>query len=64
MYGIEGKVFVSDEPGPIDRPGWFPGGDELEQWAAVEADPRAHGMTRFELGKLDPRLLMQALRPY
>lgn len=64
MYGIEAKAFVRDEPGPIDRPAWFPGGEELEQWAAVEADPRAHGMTRFELGKLDPRLLMQALRPY
>jgi predicted TIM-barrel fold metal-dependent hydrolase len=64
MYGIEGKVFVSDEPGPIERPAWFPGGAELEQWAAVESDPRAHGMTHFDLSKLDPRLLMQALRPY
>ncbi len=64
MYGIEGKLHTTEEPGPIERPAWFPGGEELEQWAAVEADPRAHGMTRFELSKLDPRLLMQALRPY
>jgi hypothetical protein len=64
MYGIEGKLAVTEEPAPLDRPSWFPGGDDLEQWAAVEADPRAHGMTRFELSKLDPRLLMQALRPY
>jgi hypothetical protein len=64
MYGIEGKMFVTDEPGPIERPAWFPGGTELEEWAAVEADPRAHGLTHFDLSKLDPRLLMQALRPY
>jgi len=64
MYGIEGKLFVDAEPPPLERPAWFPGGEELEQWAAVEADPRAHGMTNFELAKLDPRILMQALRPY
>ena len=64
MYGIEAKLAVTTEPPPLERPGWFPGGDELDEWAAVEADPRAHGMTRFELSKLDPRLLMQALRPY
>jgi uncharacterized protein len=64
MYGIDGKVFVREEPGPVERPAWFPGGAELESWAAVEADPRAHGITSFELGKLDPRILMQALRPY
>src|SRR5262249_24004726 len=64
MYGIEGKVFTHEEPPPLERPAWFPGGPELEQWAAVEADPRAHGMTNFDLSKLDPRLLMQALRPY
>jgi uncharacterized protein len=64
MYGIEGKVFVTEEPGPIPRPDWFPGGEELERWAEVEADPRAHGMTAFDLSKLDPRIIMQALRPY
>ena len=42
----------------------FPGGEELESWAAAEADPRAHGMTKFDLSKLDPRILMRALRPY
>jgi predicted TIM-barrel fold metal-dependent hydrolase len=64
MYGIDEKVFVTVEPPPLERPGWFPGGEELEAWASVEADPRAHGITKFELSKLDPRLLMQALRPY
>jgi hypothetical protein len=64
MYGIEGKLYVTEEPPPLERPPWFPGGEELEQWAAAEADPRAHGITKFDLSKLDPRLLMQALRPY
>jgi predicted TIM-barrel fold metal-dependent hydrolase len=64
MYGIEAKLCVTEEPPPLERPAWFPGGEELESWAAVEADPRAHGMTKFDLSKLDPRLLMQALRPY
>jgi hypothetical protein len=64
MYGIEGRLVVEGEPGPLERPEWFPGGEELEQWASVESDPRAHGITNFELSKLDPRLLMQALRPY
>jgi len=64
MYGIEGKTFVSEEPAALDRPGWFPGGKELDEWAEAEADPRAHGITNFDLSKLDPRILMQALRPY
>src|SRR5437870_2421110 len=64
MYGIEATLCVTEEPPPLERPPWFPGGEELERWAEVEADPRAHGITKFDLGKLDPRLLMQALRPY
>jgi hypothetical protein len=64
MYGIEGTLFVREEPPPIERPAWFPKSEDVETWAAVEADPRAHGMTKFDLAKLDPRLLMQALRPY
>jgi predicted TIM-barrel fold metal-dependent hydrolase len=64
MYGIEGKVFVTEEAPPLERPAWFPQGEELEAWAEAEADPRAHGITHFDLAKLDPRLIMQALRPY
>jgi uncharacterized protein len=64
MYGIEGKTFVTEEPAPIERPAWFPGGPDLEEWAETEANPRAHGITKFDLAKLDPRLIMQALRPY
>jgi predicted TIM-barrel fold metal-dependent hydrolase len=64
MYGIDGKIFTHQEPPPLERPAWFPGGPDLEAWADVEANPRAHGITRWELGRLDPRVLMQALRPY
>src|SRR5213080_1744518 len=63
-YGIEAKLCVTEEPPPLERPAWFPQGEELERWAEAEADPRAHGITKFDLAKLDPRLLMQALRPY
>ena len=42
LYGIEPKTFVSDEPEPIDRPDWFPGGPELDEWAELVADPRRH----------------------
>jgi predicted TIM-barrel fold metal-dependent hydrolase len=40
MYGIEPKVFVTDEAAPIDRPDWFPQGPELEEWADLVAWPR------------------------
>src|SRR5262249_2670246 len=64
MYGIEGKLFVTEEPAPLERPAWFPAGEQLTEWAEGEANPRAHGVTKFDLNRLDPRLLMQALRPY
>jgi len=40
MYGIEPKIFVTDEAPPIDRPDWFPQGVELEEWAELVAWPR------------------------
>ena len=40
MYGIEEKLFVTEEPDPIDRPDWFPQGPELEEWADMVAHPR------------------------
>jgi predicted TIM-barrel fold metal-dependent hydrolase len=43
MYGIEGKLFVTDEPPPIERPDWFPQGPELEEWAELVAHPRENG---------------------
>jgi uncharacterized protein len=39
-YGIEPKIFVTDEAPPIDRPEWFPQGAELEEFAALVAHPR------------------------
>jgi uncharacterized protein len=42
MYGIEAKLFVTDEPDPIDRPDWFPQGQDLEEWADQIAHPREH----------------------
>ena len=40
FYGIEGKLFVTEEAAPIDRPDWFPQGPELEEWADIVAHPR------------------------
>jgi hypothetical protein len=40
MYDIDAKVFVTDEPAPLTRPDWFPGGPELDEWAEQQAHPR------------------------
>jgi predicted TIM-barrel fold metal-dependent hydrolase len=40
FYGIEEKIFVTDEPGPIPRPDWFPQGPDLDEWAALVSHPR------------------------
>jgi uncharacterized protein len=42
MYGIEPKLFVTEEPDPIERPDWFPQGSELDEWAELVAHPREH----------------------
>jgi predicted TIM-barrel fold metal-dependent hydrolase len=39
-YGIEPKMFVTDEAPPIDRPEWFPQGAELEEFAELVSYPR------------------------
>ena len=65
MYGIEPKLFVTDEVADIPRPEWFPHAVALEQWAQVEADPRSHGVTQtIDFSKLDPRMIMAAIRAY
>lgn len=53
LYRIEPKVFVTDEPPPIERPDWFPQGAELEEWAKVVANPRENEAQVAELG-FDP----------
>jgi uncharacterized protein len=42
IYGIEAKLFVTDEPPPIERPDWFPQGPELDSWAELVAHPREY----------------------
>jgi uncharacterized protein len=42
FYGIEPKLFVTEEPPPIQRPDWFPQGPELDEWAEMVAHPREH----------------------
>ena len=42
LYRIEPKQFVSDEAPPLDRPDWFPQGEELARFAELSRDPRAN----------------------
>ena len=42
IYGIEAKLFVTEEPDPLERPEWFPQGPELDEWADRVAHPREH----------------------
>jgi hypothetical protein len=49
-YGIEPKLFVTSEPGPIERPDWFPQGAELDAWADLVAHPRENVDKLRELG--------------
>jgi len=57
FYGIEGKLFVTDEAEAIDRPEWFPQGPELEEWAHIVAHPRENAGKMREMG-LDPMSLL------
>jgi predicted TIM-barrel fold metal-dependent hydrolase len=63
MYGIEGELFVREEAGEIPRPAWWPTPQAVAAFAEVQADPRRHG-GGFDLGTLDPRVLLQAMRIY
>ena len=41
FYGIEGKLFTTEQPETIARPDWFPRHDDaLEKWWNEEAHPR------------------------
>src|SRR5262249_39579852 len=50
FYGIEPKTYVSEEPGPIDRPAWFPRASELDEWADLVAHPRENEAQLKALG--------------
>jgi predicted TIM-barrel fold metal-dependent hydrolase len=65
MYGIEPHLFVTEEGAEVPRPDWFPKAEDVERWAAVEADPRANGVTQsIDFSKMDPRMIMSAIRVY
>ena len=49
-YGIEGKLFVTEESTPIERPDWFPQGKELQDWADLIAHPRENAERMREMG--------------
>lgn len=49
-YGIEPKMFVTEESGPIERPDWFPQGPELEEWAELVARPRENAEALAAMG--------------
>lgn len=49
-YGIEPKIFVTEEAAPIDRPDWFPQGPELEEWAELVARPRENAEALAAMG--------------
>lgn len=40
FYGVEPKMFVTEEPGPLPRPDWFPADPELTEWSNLVAHPR------------------------
>jgi predicted TIM-barrel fold metal-dependent hydrolase len=50
FYGIEEKLFVTEEPAPIDRPDWFPQGDDFDEWSRLVAHPRRNADRLRELG--------------
>jgi hypothetical protein len=51
FYGIEPKLFVTEEPPPLERPPWFPQqGPELDEWARLVAHPRKNAAQLRERG--------------
>ena len=42
LYRIEPKTFVSEEAPPLERPAWFPQGEELERFTRLSRNPRAN----------------------
>jgi len=60
MYGIEPKMFVTDEAPPIERPDWFPQGPELAEFAELVSHPREH-MDELKKRGLDSDSQMQAM---
>jgi predicted TIM-barrel fold metal-dependent hydrolase len=61
-YGIEGKLFVTEQAAPVERPGWWPSAAEMEQFIAAQSNPRANAAGVLDVGKMDPRVLLDMLR--
>jgi predicted TIM-barrel fold metal-dependent hydrolase len=64
LYGIEGKLFVTAEPTEIPRPEWWPTSAELEEFIALQSNPRANGRAHLNVGKMDPRFILEMLRTF
>jgi uncharacterized protein len=64
VYRIEGKLCVTEEPKEVPRPEWWPKDDELAEFIELQANPRAHGGMRFNVGKMDPRFILEMLRTF
>jgi predicted TIM-barrel fold metal-dependent hydrolase len=62
FYGVSAQLFVTDEPGPIDRPEWFPQGRDLDDWAELVAYPRQNADRLRALG-LDESVLANRAGP-
>ena len=60
FYGIEPKMFVTDEAPPIERPDWFPQGPELAEFAELASHPREH-KDELKARGLDPESQMLAM---
>jgi hypothetical protein len=57
FYGIEPKLFVSEEAAPIKRPEWFPDetDPEFQEWAELMRYPRRNAARLAELGGYEAR---------
>ena len=54
---------MTTEPGPLERPAWFPQGRELEEWAGLVAHPRENAEILLERGLSSlPASAVEALR--
>jgi hypothetical protein len=61
-YGIEGKLYISEQAAPVERPEWWPSAAEMEQFVALQANPRANGGPLIDVSQMDPRDLLEMLR--
>ena len=64
MYGIDGKLFVTEAPDDIVRPDWWPKPEEIQQFVDLQANPRAHGRAPLDVSKMDPRFILEMLRSF